>query len=74
MGKIHKYFVYKFYIFQTRNSKYWNISKNIKKKIFLLEKTAGPVTFFATCLRMLISFLNDLDIQLILEFKKGFRK
>ena len=36
--------------------------------------TDGSVTFFAIRLRMLISFLNDVDMQLILEFKNIFGK
>ena len=36
-------------------------------------KNAGPLTFLLYDLeRMLISFLNDVDIQLILEFKAVF--
>ena len=38
-----------------------------------IAKNAGPVTF-SILLRMLISFLNDVDIQLILEFKNSFGK
>ena len=34
----------------------------------------GTVFFFSIRLKMLISFLNDGDIQLILEFKKSFGK
>ena len=37
-------------------------------------KIEEPVTFFAICLRMLISFLNDVDIQLISEIKKNSGK
>ena len=35
---------------------------------------AGPVTFLAIWLRMLISFINDVDIQLILELKNSLEK
>ena len=42
-----------------------------KKRTFSYIET---VTFFAIWLRMLISFLNDEDIQLLSEFKNTFRK
>ena len=37
-------------------------------------KNEGACNFFAIWLRMLILFLNDVDIQLILEFKNSFGK
>ena len=52
------------------------ISKNLELGAFSDKQfceIAGPV-FFPLWLKMLISFLNDVDIQLTLEFKNIFGK
>ena len=59
-----------------------NINKQKIKKDFLepgafssntFSNIAGPVTFLLW-LRMLVYFLNDVDIQLILEFRNSIEK
>ena len=45
--------------------------RHVNKEISIqnYNQIYGPVTFFSIRLRMQISFLNDVDIQLFLDFK-----
>ena len=72
LGEKSDYFVHKFYRVLRIPKIFFN-KKIVSARWFLDKQIAGPVTFFLYDLECYF-FLNDMDIQLVLEFKNSFWK